>query len=154
MKAVERAVRRGGVRVAAVDRFPGGHLALVRTIERVIPRLFDPAAARDLDVAFALEVNHPRGRPPDVLGLSVANGRLTVTRGRPDDPGATVSIGADDMVRLATGDVGWPALLAGGRLALSGDPFLALRFPRLFGLPADAGRPIVLRPRASQSVSP
>jgi hypothetical protein len=147
MTAVERAVRRGGVRVAAVDRLPGGHLALVRVIERAIPRLFDPAGAAGLDAVFALETTHPRGRKPDALTLTIRDGLLTVTRGAPHGAGATVAIGADDMVRLVTGDAGWPELLATGRLRLTGDPFLALRFPRLFGLPAEPGTPVLLRRR-------
>ncbi len=147
MSAVQRAVRRGGVRVAQVDRFPGGHLALVRMIERTMPRLFDPAGAAGLDAVFALEINHPRGRKPDTLTLTIRDGRVTVTRGVPQTAGATVSMGADDIVRLATGDTGWPALLADGRLALTGDPFLALRFPRLFDLPAQPGTPMLLRRR-------
>jgi hypothetical protein len=141
----DRLVRRGGTRVAQLDRYPGGHLALVRMIERALPRLFDPDATGDLDATFSLEITNPRGRRPDVLGLTVRDGRLTVTRGRPQQAGATVSIAADDMVRLATGDAGWPELLARNRLALSGDPFLALRFPRLFGLPSEPGTPLILR---------
>jgi hypothetical protein len=42
------------------------------------------------------------------------------------------------MIRLASGAVGWPALLSSGRLEFSGDPFLALRFPTLFRLPAQS----------------
>ena len=145
MSALEQAVRRGGVRVAQMDRFPGGHLAIVRVIERAIPRLFDATAATGLDAVFALEINHPRGRKPDALTLTVRDGRLAVTRGSAAAPGATVTIGADDMVRLVTGDTGWPELLAAGRLELSGDPFLALRFPRLFALPAAPGKPLILR---------
>jgi hypothetical protein len=144
VSGLQEAVRRGGVRVARVDRVPGGHLALVRMIERAIPRLFSPSAARDLNAVFELRIVHPRDRQPEVLGLAVRDGVLSVTRGRPPAAGAAVSIGAEDMVRLATGDVGWPALLAGGRLTLSGDPFLALRFPRLFGLPAEAGNPVII----------
>jgi hypothetical protein len=147
MTAIERAVRRGGVRASRLDRIPGGHLALVRMIERTLPRLFDPAAAGDLDATFALEISHPRGRRPDVLGLTVRDGALRVTRGRPQHAGATVSISAEDMVRLATGDAGWPELLASGRLSLGGDPFLALRFPRMFELPAEAGTPVILGAR-------
>jgi hypothetical protein len=148
MTAIERAVRRGGVRASRLDRVPGGHLALVRMIERVLPRLFDPPAAGDLDATFALEISHPRGRRPDVLGLTVRDGALTVTRGRPQHAGATVSISAEDMVRLATGDTGWPELLASNRLSLGGDPFLALRFPRMFELPAEAGTPVILTIRS------
>jgi hypothetical protein len=149
MTAIERAVRRGGVSAAKLDRIPGGHLALVRMIERVLPRMFDPSAAGDLDATFVLEIKHPRGRRADILGLRVRDGALTVTHGRPQHAGATVSISAEDMVRLATGDTGWPELLASSRLSLGGDPFLALRFPRMFELPAQAGRPVILDARRS-----
>ena len=142
-----RAVRSGGARVARLDRYPGGQLALARVIERTLPRLFEPAAATDLEATFALEMTHPGGRRPDVLGLAIQHGSLTLTRGRPANPGATVTIGADDMIRLATGDVGWPQLLAENRLSLSGDPFLALRFPRMFALPAEPGTPLILSAR-------
>jgi hypothetical protein len=147
MTAIERAVRSGGARVSRLDRYPGGHLALVRMIERTLPRLFEPSAAAGLDAVFALEIAHPRGRKPDVLGLAIHNGSLTATRGRPPDAGATVTIGAEDMVRLAAGDAGWPELLAENRLSLSGDPFLALRFPRLFALPSQPGTPLILSRR-------
>jgi hypothetical protein len=139
---VERFVRRAGVRVARADRTTAGHLALVRVIERAIPRLFHADSADGLETVFELEIT---GRRPTFLSLAVRDGQLVVTRGRPSAAGASVSIGADDMVRLVTGDTGWPELLASGRLALSGDPFLALRFPRLFDLPASAGRPIITR---------
>ena len=141
MTALEQMVRRAGARVARADRNAAGHFALVRVIERAIPRLFNPAAAGELDAVFALEIT---GRRPTYLGLTVRDRRLTVTRGRPATAGATVSIGAGDMVLLVTGETGWPELLSRGRLQLSGDPFLALRFPRLFALPAESGEPIIL----------
>jgi SCP-2 sterol transfer family len=133
--------------VARLDRYPGAHLALVRLIERTLPHLFEPAAAGDLDAVFALEITNPRGGRPSVLSITVRDRQLTVSRGRRPDPGATVSMGADDMVRLAAGDVGWPQLLAENRLSLSGDPFLALRFPRLFDLPSEPGTPLILSAR-------
>jgi hypothetical protein len=145
VSATAQAVRRGGVGVARLDRVPGGHAALVRVIQRTIPRLFNPSAARDLNETFELRITHPRRPTPDVLGLTVSGGQLRVSRGAPPTAGATVTIGADDLVLLATGETGWPALLAGGRLTLSGDPFLALRFPRLFDLPAEPGEPLILR---------
>ena len=48
--------------------------------------------------------------------------------------------GADDLIRLVSGAVGFPQLLASGRLELAGNPFVALRFPGLFRLPARARR--------------
>jgi hypothetical protein len=144
MTVVARAIRRGGVRVARVDRIPGGHAALVRLIARAIPRLFNAKAAAGLDETFELRIIHPRRAKQDAFALVIADGRLSVIPGPAPQARASVSIGADDLVLLTTGEIGWPALLAGGRLLLSGDPFLALRFPRLFDLPAEAGDPVIL----------
>ena len=47
-----------------------------------------------------------------------------------------IEVQAEDAIRLAAGSIGWPELVSSGRLAFSGDPFLALRFPALFRLPA------------------
>ena len=94
--------------------------------------------AHDLDATFELRVRDPRGAEPDRFELRVLEGRCQVRSGAARDPGAVATLGADDMIRLASGAVGWPALLANGRLELSGDPFLALRFPMLFRLPAAA----------------
>ncbi|MGZ6663052.1 MAG: hypothetical protein ACXVHL_37705, partial [Solirubrobacteraceae bacterium] len=57
---------------------------------------------------------------------------------------AVATIALADLVRLSLGLVGWPKLMSCGRLELSGDPFLALRFPLLFRLPAE---PRITRPR-------
>ena len=70
------------------------------------------------------------------VGLTVRGGACTVTPGPARGAGAAVTVGADDMIRMASGAVEWPELLAQKRLELSGDPFLALRFPKLFGFAA------------------
>jgi hypothetical protein len=63
--------------------------------------------------------------------------------------GATVTIAAQDTIRVGAGAVAWPELLSSGRLVLAGDPFLALRSPSLFRLPArdSAGRRAQPSPR-------
>jgi hypothetical protein len=93
---------------------------------------FDRQAARDLTATFAIRVGIGRRRRS--FGLRVQNGRLM--RAAPSEAAATVTVAARDIVRLATGTVGWPQLLASGRLELAGDPFLALRFPGLFKMPS------------------
>jgi hypothetical protein len=95
---------------------------------------FDRQAARDLTATFALRVRV--GRRPLCFGLHVEQGRMRLSRGAPPDPGATVTVQMRDLLGLASGALGWPQLLAAGRLELTGDPFLALRFPGLFRLPA------------------
>jgi SCP-2 sterol transfer family len=95
---------------------------------------FDRESARDLNATFALRVRV--GRRPVTFGLHVDHGRMRLSRGAPPDPGATVTAQARDLLRLVSGTVGWPQLLAAGRLELTGNPFLALRFPGLFRLPS------------------
>jgi SCP-2 sterol transfer family len=131
-----RAVRRGGARVARWDRNPAAHAALLLVIERTIPLLFNPDAAGRIDQRFELRIRNPRGLEPDAFTIVVADRRCTVVRGPAHAACVTVTIGADDLVRLVSGDVGWPALLSRGRLVIAGNPFLALRFVRMFGLPA------------------
>jgi putative sterol carrier protein len=95
---------------------------------------FDREAAQDLNATFALRVRV--ARRPVSFGLHIEQGRMRLTRGAPTNAGAIVTAEARDLLRLVTGSVGWPQLLADGRLELAGDPFLALRFPGLFRLPS------------------
>jgi SCP-2 sterol transfer family len=132
----ERVVSRGGARVAQLDSRPVPHRVILRVIQRAIPRRFDPEAARDLHAVFELRVRDPRGREPALFALTVADARCGVTAGPASGPAATATLGADDLIRMVSGAVGFPELLASGRLELAGNPFIALRFPALFRLPA------------------
>jgi ubiquinone biosynthesis protein UbiJ len=101
---------------------------------------FDPGAAGELDAVLELQVAGTNSR----YAVQIAGGRCTVARRAAPEAGAHVSISAADIARLALGALPWPQLLASGRLELSGDPFLALRFPQLFrfgGSAAATGSP-------------
>jgi hypothetical protein len=98
---------------------------------------FDRQAARELSTTFELRVRLRREVP---LTVRVAGGRLRIRPGAPSQAGAIVTIGSGDLLRLVLGMASWPQLLAAGRLELAGDPFLALRFPGLFKLPAATKR--------------
>ena len=91
-------------------------------------RCFDAEAAGSLQATFEFVVSE---RPYEVR---VADGRCQVVRGAAPGAGAQVRISRGDLVRLVTGATKWTMLLAQGRLQLTGDPFLALRFPQLFGV--------------------
>ena len=121
--------RRGGERMAELAGRATAPLTR-RALLRVLPRIFRPEAAQGLNATFELRV------PPTVLMLRVSDGALNVTEGPAEKAGATAEINAEDLVRMAAGVIGWPELLAARRLTLGGDPFLALRFPALFGLSA------------------
>jgi len=115
-------------------------------IARVIPLWFDPPRAQGLTAAFELRVRERAGRDPVRLTLQIDDGECQVQRGASADARAVATIALPDLIRLSLGLVGWPKLMSCGRLELSGDPFLALRFPSLFRLPAEAR---ITRPAAS-----
>ena len=118
-----------GERVAAVAARDAARPISRRAILALLPRMFRPDAAVDLEARFALFVGDA------VFGLRVRDRRLTVVPDQVEpEAGATVRIEADDLVRLAAGSATWPQLLADGRMRLEGDPFLGLRFPLLFGI--------------------
>lgn len=135
MSAARSLLSRGGERVAALDRRRVPHRTILLALPRAIGLRFDAANAGDLEAVFELRVRDPGGRAPARFALAIARGTCTVRPGAARSPGAVAEVGADDIVRLASGGVGWPELLSDGRLTLAGDPFLALRFPGLFQLP-------------------
>jgi putative sterol carrier protein len=125
---VQSLVRSGGQRLA--DSAP--QWAVLAALPVAIARRFDPSVAAGLEAVFELRV----GSGPARFAVRIAGGRCSVVSGPAPDAGAAVSVSAGDLIRLGSGSVGWPELLSSGRLELSGDPFLALRFPTLFRLPA------------------
>jgi SCP-2 sterol transfer family len=127
-------------RVARLDRRPVTHKLILKAIPRAIGMRFDPASAVGLDATFELRIRDPGGGAPTPFALRISDGRLEAEPGPAVSPGAVATTGAGELIRLVSGSVGWPHLLASGRLELSGDPFLALRFPSLFQLPVSDGR--------------
>jgi hypothetical protein len=131
-------LRRSGGRVARLDQRVAAHRLIVRALPLALTRRFHPESARGLEAVLELRVRDPDGGQADAFELTISGGSCEVRPGPARGPGAAVQIGADDMIRLASGAVGWPELLTSGRLELSGDPFLALRFPMLFRLPSQS----------------
>ncbi len=129
---------RSGIRLARLDRRPAPHRLVLRALPRVLQARFDARAATGLQAVFELRVSDPGGEPPSRFQLLVSESSCQVTPGPASSPGATATLGADDMIRLVSGSVGWPGLVSSGRLELTGDPFLAVRFPSLFRLPVSA----------------
>ncbi len=95
-------------------------------------RRFDPIAAGDLDAIFELRLADVDAR----YAIQVSGGQCQVARGAAPEAGARLTIATGDLLRLVSGVAQWMELLAARRLELTGDPFLALRFPQLFGLRA------------------
>jgi hypothetical protein len=109
--------------------------ALCWAISQGIRLRFDREQAHDLEATFELRLRDRRGRAPARFALRISGGGCEVRRGPAPEPGAAATLAFSDLIRLATRRAGWPELLSSGRLELTGDPFLALRFPALFRLP-------------------
>jgi hypothetical protein len=129
---VQSLIRRGGERLA--ESAP--QRAVLAALPAAVTRQFDPEAAVGLEATFELRVRDPGGSDPARFAIRIAGGQCAVVPGPAPEAGAAVTIGADDLIRLASHAASWPALLSSGRMELAGDPFLGLRFPALFGLPA------------------
>jgi alkyl sulfatase BDS1-like metallo-beta-lactamase superfamily hydrolase len=112
------------------------HRALLAALPHALPRRFDASMARDLDTAIELCVTDADGGRPARYEVRIAEGACTVRRGGTGHAAATLEIAGPDLARLAAGSAAWPKLLGHGRLRIAGDPFVALRFPMLFRLPA------------------
>lgn len=131
------ALRRGDRQLARLDRGVARR-ALLAALPRAMPTQFVPAAADGFDGTIALCIRSRNGGPPARYEIRVAHGRCTVRRVAVPAVGTTITVAGSDLVRLAGGAAAWPRLLGEGRLEIEGDPFVALRFPALFGLAAAA----------------
>jgi hypothetical protein len=102
----------------------------------ILPWRFDRSQAKGLDATVELRILVHRRRVR--VAITIADGACKARPGPAPDAGASATISLADLIRLEVGDVGWPQLLSRGRFDFAGDPFLALRLPALFRLPANA----------------
>lgn len=131
------ALRHGDRHLARLDRGIARR-ALLAALPRAMPMQFVPAAAEGFDGTIALCVRSRNGGPAARYEIRVARGRCAVRRVAAPAAGTTITVAGSDLVRLAGGAAAWPRLMGEGRLEIEGDPFVALRFPALFGLAAAA----------------
>lgn len=132
----------GGDRLARLERGRIRAAALI-SLPVVLPRLFRKDVTRALGgepISGTLGLNLKRGEGDGVDSFEIVFGGngCRVARGRSVHPDATVTIGIADMIRLGSGAVDPGKFLAegigAGRIELTGDPFVMLAFPNLFGL--------------------
>lgn len=95
--------------------------------------LFDPAAADGLTATVALRLT---GQD---FQARIAGGGLTVSRGRPDRPDASLDTDPATLTGLLHEGRPLDAAVRAGDLQLTGDRAVAERFLRLFPLPPPAG---------------
>lgn len=126
-----------------VERGPVRWL-LMRALPVVLPLKFKKSVGGDIDGVLELRFIDPAGGEPDRIQLVMRTGKCRGVRNGSARADATALMHVPDLVRLAAGavDAGW--LAHDGRVTVSGDPFLFVRFPAAFGLRT---RPLYAVPR-------
>lgn len=94
-----------------------------------MPQAFLADKAGDLRAIFQFNLSGEGGG--DWI-VTIANGTCTVAEGNADKPDVTVSMVADDYVKMTTGELQPVAAFMQGRLKLQGDMNLAMKLQELF----------------------
>lgn len=94
--------------------------------------LFDAHAADGFTATIALHLGE------DTFQVAIADGRLEVSRGEPDQPHATLDTDLATLITLLRTDQSLDKVLAAGATRLDGDPAVIDRWRRLFPLPQQA----------------
>ena len=94
---------------------------------------FDASKAAGVAAAIAYRLSGENG---GAWTLRVRGGELQVDEGLPSGAvNATVSMSADDFVRVATGGLNPMTAFMAGRIKIDGDPFIAQKFQSFFREP-------------------
>jgi putative sterol carrier protein len=94
---------------------------------------FESGRAAGLTAAVAYELT---GEGGGAWTLRVEKGQLQVDEGLPSGAvSATVTMAADDFVKVAAGELNPMTAFMAGKIRIAGDPFMAQRFQTLFRQP-------------------
>lgn len=126
-----------------VRRSDPAHLRLLarrplRDVARLVlvPALtqrFDPHRAEGVNATFELRLRHASGDGHDPVSIHIANGRCRVRPTAARSPDAVVGVRLDHLLQLVSGQTSARALLSDGRLQVTGNVLLFMRFPGMFG---------------------
>jgi len=96
---------------------------------------FDPAEASGVSAVMVYQLS---GEGGGVWTLEVANGQLAVDEGLPADKkvNATVSMSAQDFVKVALGEMNPMQGFMSGKIKIQGDPLMAQKFQKFFKRPS------------------
>lgn len=109
-------------RISGRELSPSSLLAALRT-------MFDPDHSSPSPVTYGLRLRD------DPFGLSIADGRIEVTRGLPVDAAATLATDVTTLRMIAFLGTGVRAAEDSGALTITGDRRAAARFPKYFRRP-------------------
>lgn len=108
-------------------------MATAREVIAGMKEHFEPERAVGVTASVAYELTGDDG---GAWILRVENGHLQVDESLPSGGvSATVTMAADDFVKVATGELNPMSAFMSGRIRIAGDPFMAQRFQTFFRQP-------------------
>lgn len=107
-----------------------GRTATAREVMAAMKDHFESERAAGLTAAVVYDLT---GEGGGAWTMRVENGQLQVDEGFPSARAdATVTMAADDFVRVAAGELNPMTAFMAGKIRIAGDPFMAQRFQTLF----------------------
>lgn len=94
-----------------------------------LPGALDEEAAEGLDAAYQFDLSGPQGGQ---YVVTIRNGVCVVSDGIHPAPQVTLTMAAEDCMKVLNGQLSGPAVMMSGRLRISGDIGLALQLKALF----------------------
>jgi putative sterol carrier protein len=125
-------------------------------------RTFQASRAGGLSVTYQLQVDGPGGGD---WSISINNGRCNIKPGAPDNPDVSITLSAENYLKLAAGTLNVMSAYRQGQLQVGGNTQLALKFTELFPPwaslvqsepvpPPPAAKPAQTKPLPPQTISP
>ena len=128
----------GAMRRERLERAMGGHWrrrALLGVVFRAMPRSVRRRALERERAVIEWRITGRRDGRQDVRQLVIEDGTATLLPGEPRDSDLVLMLDGTTFLLLVTGNASGPLLFVSGKLEFYGDPWLAMRLPRLFGTP-------------------
>jgi putative sterol carrier protein len=101
----------------------------IKAFFQSLPGSLDEEAAEDLEATYQFDLSGPQGGQ---YVVTIQNGGCTVSEGAHADPHVTLTMAAEDCMKVLNGQLSGPAVMMSGRLRISGDVGLALQLKSLF----------------------
>ena len=125
-------------RLERAMRGPRRRRAILWALFAAMPRAIRRRALEREQVVIEWQVTGRRDGGYDARQLVIEDGQALVLSGDKREANLTVIVDGLALLLLATGNASGPNLFVAGDVDIKGDPWLAMRLPRLF---AAGGRP-------------
>ena len=121
-------------RLERAMRGPLRRRMVLATIFGAMPRVVRRRALEREQVVVGWRITGRRDGDHDARQLVIEDQAAAVLKGEPRQADLTVVLDGVDFLLLATGNASGPTLFVDGQVDIQGDPWLAMRLPRLFAL--------------------